>query len=322
MNDLLGPVLAAQRGLIAVWQMRRMRVERAQIDVVRRQLRRVHRGVYALGDLDELGWLHAAVLALGPGAALARLSALMHYGLRPSAPGDIDVTVARGGGRSARDGIAVHRSCDLVRTRWRGIPVTTVTQALRDAPLRRHELYRALEQADRLGLPVDRVQLPGDVADLQRRVTGRTRSDTEAAFVLLCHDRGLELPLVNLRLNGCITDFHWHRAGLVVEVDGFEHHRERPQFNEDRLRGLRHRVAGFEVVRVSADHVYDEPDLVVDRRAARRRALAAPLSAKSRPTDVATGEMSLCFVDRARAGRVRRSGRGPSPGRRRRRRRG
>lgn len=284
MSDSLGRLIAAQRGLIAVWQMRQVRVERAQIDVVVRRLRRVHRGVYATGDLDELGWLLAAALALGPGSAVSRLSALMLYGLRPSVPCDIDVTVPRGGGRSVRDGIVVHRSRDLLTTRWRGIPVTTPTQALRDAPLQRHELYRALEQADLLGLAVDRTQLPRDVANLQKRVRGRTRSDTEAAFVLLCHDRGLKVPLVNHRLNRCETDFHWRRAGLVVEVDGFEHHRERPQFNEDRLRGLRHRVGGFEVVRVSADHVHDQPDLVV------RALLAAAPSllpdAKSRPRRV------------------------------------
>jgi very-short-patch-repair endonuclease len=281
MSGRPGRVIAAQRGLIAVWQMRRMRIPRAQIDVVARQLRRVHRGVYATGDLDELGWYLAAVLALGPGAAISRLSALMLLGLRPFAAGDIHVTVPRGGGRSVRDGIVVHRSRDLERSRQLGIPITSPTQALRDAPLARHELYRALEKADRQGLAIDRSQLAADVVDVQLRVRGRTRSDTEAAFVLLCRDHGLKLPLVNHRLNRCEVDFHWRDAGLVVEVDGFEHHRERAQFNEDRLRGLRHRVAGFEVVRVSADHVYDEPSLVVDALLAAAPSLLS--AARSRP---------------------------------------
>lgn len=267
MSDSLGRVfnfMERQRGLIAIWQMRRLGVAEPQIAEIARRLRRVHRGVYAGDDLDELGWYLAAALALGPGAAISRLSALMLYGLRPYEARDIDVTVPRGGGRSARVGIVVHRSRDLRRGRRHGVPVTTPTQALRDAPLKRHELFRALEEADRRALRIDRSVLPGDIAELQRRIRGRTRSDTEAAFVVLCHDHALKLPLVNHRLNGCETDFHWRAAGLVVEVDGFEHHRERPQFNEDRLRGLRHRVAGYEVVRVSADHVYDEPALVVD----------------------------------------------------------
>jgi very-short-patch-repair endonuclease len=32
----------------------------------------------------------------------------------------------------------------------------------------------------------------------------------------------------------------------------------------DRYRGLVHRANGYEVVRISADHVYDEPQLVLD----------------------------------------------------------
>lgn len=99
---------------------------------------------------------------------------------------------------------------------------------------------------------------------LQRRVKGRTRSDTEARFLFLLHEHGLELPLVNHHLNGFETDFHWPGRRLVVEVDGFEHHRERRNFNEDRRRGLVHRASGYEVVRISADHVYDEPRLILD----------------------------------------------------------
>ena len=149
MSDSLGRLMTAQRGLVAVWQMRRMRVDRAQIDVLTRQLQHVHRGVYAKDELDEL----------------------------------------------------------------------------------------------------------------QRRVRGRTRSDTEAAFILLCHDRALKLPLVNHRLNGRETDFHWRRAGLVVEVTASSTtvsdrvQRGPPARPAPPGRRLRGRTR-------SADHVYDEPDLV------------------------------------------------------------
>ena len=65
-------------------------------------------------------------------------------------------------------------------------------------------------------------------------------------------------------LNGFETDFHWPRDRLVVEVDGFEHHRERPAFNRDRFRGLTHEARGWHVVRMSADDVHDRPRLVED----------------------------------------------------------
>ena len=56
----------------------------------------------------------------------------------------------------------------------------------------------------------------------------------------------------------------WPELRLVGEVDGWEHHKERRNFNRDRHRGLVHRKHGWEVVRVSADHVYDAPELILD----------------------------------------------------------
>jgi very-short-patch-repair endonuclease len=244
--------------------MREMRMTRSEIASAARSLLQVHHGVYALAELDETGWFMAAALALGPRAAVSHGSGLFLLDLRPFKAGDIDVSVPSRGGRAEREGISIHRRRNgFGVTRRHGIPVTDPTTTLCDAQLPRHELYRALEKADRLGVRVDRDRLRSDVSAVQRAVAGRTRSDTEAAFVLLCHDNGLKVPRVNHYLNGVETDFHWHDSRLVVEVDGFEHHRERDQFNEDRLRGLDHRAAGFEVVRVSADHVYDRPDLVL-----------------------------------------------------------
>jgi very-short-patch-repair endonuclease len=226
-----------------------------------RGLRRVFKGVCAVGDLTELGWYMAAALAGGTGAAISHLSALQLMGLRPTKPGPIHVTLAKRGGIRERDGIVPHRPRTAPELwKYKGIPITSPTQSLEDADLKPHELYRALEQADRRNV---KIHLLDDVVRLKQTVTGTTRSDTEAAFLFLCHDNGLELPLVNQILNGYETDFHWPERKLVVEVDGFEHHRERREFNNDRYRGLAHRAEGWEVVRVSADHVYDEPALVL-----------------------------------------------------------
>jgi very-short-patch-repair endonuclease len=195
------------------------------------------------------------------GAAISHVSGLGLLGLRPHPPGDIHVSVPRGGGRSDRFGIQMHRRLRFEWVRVGPFRVTSPTQCLVDAGLKPHELYRALEEAEARGYPLT---LPlSDVVRLKRAVEGRTRSDTEARFILLCHEERLPLPLVNHILNGYEADFHWPDRRIVVEVDGFEHHRERRQFNEDRLRGLVHRRAGYEVVRVSADHVYDQPELVV-----------------------------------------------------------
>ena len=254
-----------QHDVVAGWQLRRRGWTRSQIDCAFRGLRRIHRDVCALGDLNEMGWYMAAALALGPTGAISHLSALMLMGLRPFKPHDIHVSFI-GGGRGHRQGLHPHRRTSMDTGTCHGIPVTSPTQSLRHADLKPHELYRALEEAEKRHLPLD---LPlNDVVRLKQRITGYTRSDTEAAFLLLLDKHHFPLPLVNQHLNGFETDFHWPERRLVVEVDGFEHHRERGNFNTDRYRGLVHRVNGWEVVRISADHVYDEPDLVL--RALRR----------------------------------------------------
>lgn len=94
-------------------------------------------------------------------------------------------------------------------------------------------------------------------------MVGCTRSDTEARLLFLLDEHGFPLPQVNQILNGYETDFHWPDRRVVVEIDGFEHHRDKPNFDSDRHRGLVHRAAGFEVIRISADHVYDRQKLVL-----------------------------------------------------------
>jgi hypothetical protein len=198
----------------------------------------------------------------GPDAAISHRSGAELWGMADPEK-TVHVAVPGRGGREQRDGFVVHRPVRVVRAHRHGVPVMTPTQCLKDAGLQPHELYRALEQADKLWLPVDRPSLPlGDVARVQQAVRGTTRSPAEARFILLCAQNGWELPLVNHRLNGILTDFHWPRQRLVVEVDGYEFHKDRPQFEEDRRRGLVHNAAGYTVTRVSALQVEHTPALV------------------------------------------------------------
>lgn len=263
MNDhaLQVRVLAStQHDVVATWQLAGLSAN--QLREALRGLRRVHRGVCALGDLTELGWYMAAALSMGPTGRISHLSALQLMELRPVKPGDIHVTHG-GGGRSRRDGLALHRCAHDERWSYKNVPTVSPTRALIESNLKPHELYRALDIAERRGISVDHRALPSkDVVRLHGTTRGLTKSEAEALFVWRCHEWGLPLPLVNQYLNGFETDFHWPDLRLVVEVDGWEHHKEKPQFTTDRYRGLIHRANGYEVVRISADHVYDEPDLV------------------------------------------------------------
>lgn len=47
-----------------------------------------------------------------------------------------------------------------------------------------------------------------------------------------------------------------------MEVDGYEHHRDKPNFDDDRHRGLVHEAAGDHLIRISAD-VYDRQSLIL-----------------------------------------------------------
>lgn len=138
--------------------------------------------------------------------------------------------------------------------------MTSPTQSLKDADLAPFELYRALEEAERRTRPV---HLLSDVVRLKQAVQGTTRSDAEAQFLILCQQHGITLPHVNHVLNGIETDFHWSQARIVLEVDGWAFHKERPQFEEDRRRGLVHAAAGWQVIRASGAQVMNEPELVL-----------------------------------------------------------
>jgi hypothetical protein len=250
-----------QHRVVARWQLTRAGLSKGEIESAWRGLWRVHQGVRAVGELSQLGRFMAAALALGPGAVVSHASALMLHGLLPYAAGDIHVSVPGNGGRRQREGLQVHRQAAVAAGTCLGIPVAGPSQALRDAGLPRHERYRALEEAERRGWSLD---LPlDDAVRVKQAVRGYTRSPAEAEALLLMAEHGVALPLVNHRVNGIEADFHWPATRTILEVDGWEFHRERPEFEEDRRRELVHAAAGWQVIRASASQVFATPELVV-----------------------------------------------------------
>lgn len=272
MNTLRGRIrdlTRRQHNVIARWQLARHGLSKNEIDAGLRGWRRVYQGVCALDDLTETGWLMAAALAGGPDAVLSPGTALFLLGLCDVAPAEVHVSVRRGGGRSDRDGIVFHRRLAIEEWHAHGVPVTSPTQSLKDAKLPPHELFHAIDRAENLGYPLT---LPLDaIVRLQRATDGRTRSPAESRFILLCDEHQIEPPRVNHHLNGIEADFHWPEHRLVVEVDGYEFHRSREQFEEDRRRGLVHTAAGYTVIRVSASQVQHTPDLLVGAVSAHMR---------------------------------------------------
>lgn len=195
--------------------------------------------------------------------ALSHRSAAVLWGLLPLRPGPIDVTVAGTGGRDRREGIRIHRSRTLTPemvTRHKVIPVTTPARTIADlrrAAKGRHgaispkELRRAVRQAEVLGLSTGAEAL-----------TERSRSDLELSFLRLCRRHRLPAPEVNVQVDSMEVDFLWRDRRLVVETDGYQYHRGRGAFEDDRDRDLRLRALGFEVVRLTYRQVVDGPDPV------------------------------------------------------------
>jgi very-short-patch-repair endonuclease len=194
----------------------------------------------------------AAVLACGDGAVLSHRSAAELWGMRgrarrPSAKGlaehPIDVTVPGTAGKRRRIGIVLHRSKTLTAsdcTRIEGIPVTRPARTLTD--LRKlvsaDECAAALREAEFLSLPVgDELQPEG------------TRSELEARMLALCRRHRLPKPEVNVVVDRYTVDFLWRDQRLIAEVDGWEGHRGRAAFEQDRSRDAQLKLLGFEVLR-------------------------------------------------------------------------
>jgi len=72
------------------------------------------------------------------------------------------------------------------------------------------------------------------------------------------------VPEVNVRVGPHLVDFLWRDRKLVVETDGYEYHRGRQAFQDDRGRGLDLRARGFQVIPLSEKQVNEEPGRVVE----------------------------------------------------------
>jgi very-short-patch-repair endonuclease len=88
------------------------------------------------------------------------------------------------------------------------------------------------------------------------------RSELEVRLLQLCDDHGLPRPVVNAQVAGVLSDFFWADAALVVETDGYAHHRTLGAFERDRERDQRLTLAGYTVVRFSARQVQRRPEAV------------------------------------------------------------
>jgi very-short-patch-repair endonuclease len=133
------------------------------------------------------------------------------------------------------------------------IAVTNPPRTLAD--LRRvldHDAWEdAIDRARALSLPIGTLS-----------PTAPTRSRFERKILALCRRHRLPKPEVNAGVGPFLVDFLWRQQKLIVEADGWEHHRDRASFESDRARDAQLALMGFRVVRVTWRRVTDEPALV------------------------------------------------------------
>jgi very-short-patch-repair endonuclease len=244
------------------------------------RLIRVYAGVYAVGAVPTLpiARASAAVLACGAGAALSHLSALSLWGWREHWDVPYHVTAPTD---HRRRGIVVHRATALARHDIRthlGVRVTSPARTLLDvAPgLTDRQLRRAVREA-RLS-PYMRDEALADVVTRfprhpgARRIapfvhppSGPTRSEFEDAFLAFCRDHGLPQPRTNVRIAGHLVDAVFDAERVIVELDGYDFHKDRQTFESDRDRDADTLMAGHVTVRITWERMTGRP-----RREARR----------------------------------------------------
>ncbi len=203
--------------------------------------------------------------------------------LRPTSRTTIDLTVPH----PTRSSKLVRRHVSHLppdeRTVEDGIPVTTVPRTILDLAatepldvvksllreMEFRELWGSLSLWDlierypgRRGIRKVRAALEG----IKDEPSGERKSPLEERFAPFLRQHHLPLP----RFNDPITvgnktfqvDCHWPELRQIVELDGWQGHKSRTAFREDRARDRILHVHGYTVTHLTWNQLDDEPDEV------------------------------------------------------------
>jgi very-short-patch-repair endonuclease len=236
------------------------------------RLHRVFAGVYAAGrpHVSRDGYLMAAVLASGEGAALSDFSAAEHYRVAKPRHGPIHVAVPHARAPCTR-GIKVHRRMRFDVRIERGIPATSPICTIIDIArgLDEFQLERVINEAvnrDLIELDELRDAARGRssaiVRLLEREKFVVTDTGLEQRFLRIVRRTGLPLPETQQRLPGGRVDFYWWELDLVVEADSLRFHRTPFQQRNDALRDQANFKAEIRTLRFTHWQICREPEYV------------------------------------------------------------
>lgn len=243
---VLANLAGAQHGVVARRQLLEVGFGASTITlwVKAGHLHTLHRGVYAVGSraIGEEGLGLAAVLASGPKAGLASISAAEHLRLsHTSGTRPLHVITPRHA-KACPAGVCLHRPRrfdprDLIVVR--SVPVTSPTRTIFDAAsdvapgllqimVERAEYREELDRVRMRALLAGATKRSG--LDVLRELLGlewiplsRTRSALERISLSVCRDNALPIPGANVPLLDYEVDLYWPAARFVVEADGGRH---------------------------------------------------------------------------------------------------
>jgi predicted transcriptional regulator of viral defense system len=272
-----------QHGVVTTRQLARLGYGRNSASKANRvgRLRRIHRGVYAVGHepLTWQGHCTAAVLAARPAVA-SHLSAAWLWGLtRGRAPSRIDVTSPVR--RRAKREFRVHFA-DLLandRAMREGVAVTSWARTMLDmaATSDDSQVQKQIKRSEERN-KFDLRKLD-DVLDRNRRHPGAgrlrrvlrayrpdpatTRSQLERRFRSLVRRAGLPEPSMNYQVAGIELDAYWEAERFVVELDVYATHGDPGAFESDRTRQSDLLLRGIQMIRVTDVRLEQEPKAVI-----------------------------------------------------------
>ena len=225
----------------------------------------------------------AAVLASGPGAVLSHYSAAALWELRPTSRTTIDVTVPH---RSRSSGL-IRRHVSGVPSDERrvveGIPVTGVPRTVLDLAATENldavkalvremefkELWGSLSLWDLIERYPGRRgirRVTSALEGLKDEPIGERKSPLEERFAPYCRRHRLPPPRFNapVTVGGRVlhVDCHWPGTNQIVELDGWQAHKSRSAFREDKARDRRLAAAGYTVTHLTWNQLDDEPEAI------------------------------------------------------------
>lgn len=241
------------------------------------RLRAVHQGVFAGRPFldDQRGrWMAATLTA--PETYLSHASSAALHGFWDRQRHIETVTRPGSGGPRRIDGLFVYRSLTVLdnTTTVEGISTTTTERAIIEmAPyVDDRGLARAVREALRTECTTSADLLRAVDNHVARRGTRKVlrtlaayaglpitkaRSGAEIRALMVLRKAGRTLPKLNHKIVGEEADLSWASERLIIEIDGRPFHQD---IGEDARKETAWRAAGWSVLRLPSEDVYDAPE--------------------------------------------------------------